>query len=177
MLGACVDASAGISDCAKRILDAVDEGELVGIRVVAGEGTDGGVHCTLRARFTDQGRCDEGALLAAHEAVSIPEAEATNVAVAAGLIVEIDAAPADASHVHEEAHGIGAANLGVQIAAVRLADLDGRVPHGVVERIVLAIGHGGVADFGNGDALKNAVEGAENAATVGLAFIGNGGAH
>lgn len=177
MLGASVDASAGISDRAKRILEAADEGELVGIGVVAGEGTDGGVNCTLRARLADQGRGDEGALLAAHEAVRIPEAEAADVAVAVGLIVEIDAAAADASHVHQEAHGIGAANLGVQVAAVRLADLDGRVPHGVVERIVLAVGHGGVADFGNGDALKNAVEGAENAATVGLAFIGNGRAH
>ncbi len=176
VLGASVDTRTSVADGAEAVGQAGAEIGLRGILEVASVIADAVVEHALRTRGANKRRCDDGALLTTHEAAGIPEAETERIGFAVLLIVVLDAAAANAGDVggsgRNEAHGFGVANIGAEVAAVGLANLDGRIPHGVVERIGHAVSHGGVTNFGNDDAAEN-TDGdvTEDATAIQRAFV------
>lgn len=176
VFGASVDARSSVTNHAKRIEYASSEISLLGILVVASVIANTAVDCTLRTRSADKRRGDVRTFLTAHETSGIPEAERVSIGGTAVSIVVLDVAAANTSQIGEgsrnEAHGFRVANLGVEEAAVRFTNLESRVPHGVVERIVDTIVHGGITNFRNDNAAKNtSADVTENTTTVKTAFV------
>jgi hypothetical protein len=176
MLGASVNTRAGVSNSAEAVCNALDEISLGRILEVASEVANTVVEHALRTSLADKRRSDEGALLTAHETGSIPEAETEWVSSTVLLILVLDAAATNTRDVgpggRNKAHGFRVADSGVEVAAIRFADLDGRVPHGVVERISQAVIHRGVTNFRNNDATEDTDRDvAENTTTISSAFV------
>lgn len=131
-------------------------------------------HLALRTAVAIDDGGQLRALFGARLALGVPEAERVG---GAGRAVDVlDGAAACAVHSggdgRSDALRIGLALKSVEVLAVSAADLSDGIPDGVVEGVGDTILAGGVADFGNGDALLSggSREVADDAARVAFAF-------